>query len=69
MLNVLSRRTITPSTVAADSGTIDRDKGKKPGRPYLKSSVEMLEEMRGLGIHLGEFTGNSNEVSRWTVNR
>ena len=52
MLNVLRHRTITPSTVAADSGTIDRDKGKNPGRPSLKTPVEMLEELRGLGIHL-----------------
>ena len=56
VLNVLRRRTITPSTVAADSGTIDRDKGKSPGRPSLKIPVEMLEELRGLGIH-SEFRG------------
>ena len=59
MLNVLRRRTITPSTMAADSGTIDRDKGKNPGRPSLKIPVEMLEELGGLGIHLENFTGNS----------
>ena len=42
---MLRRRTITPSTVAADSGTIDRDKGKDPGRPSLKIRFEMLEEL------------------------
>ena len=61
MLNVLRRRTITPSTVAADSGTIDRVKGKNPGRPSLKISVEMLEELRGLGIHLENSLGIHSE--------
>ena len=56
VLNMLRRRTITPSTVAADSGTIDRDKGKDPGRTSLKIRFEMLEELRGLGIH-SEFRG------------
>ena len=50
VLSVLRRRTITPSTVAADSITIDREKGKQPGRPSLETPVEMLEELRGLGF-------------------
>ena len=61
MLNVLRHRTITPSTVAADSGTIDRDKGKNPGRPSLKIPVEMLAELRGLGIHLENSLGIHSE--------
>ena len=52
VFNVLRHRTISPSTVAADSGTIDREKGgKNPSRPSLKIPVEMLEDLRGLGIH------------------
>ena len=50
MLSVLRRRTITPPTVAADSVTIDRAKGKNLGRLSLKIPVEMLEELRGLGF-------------------
>ena len=61
MLNVLRRRTITSSTMAADSGTIDRDKGKNPGRPSLKIPVEMLEGLRARGIHLENSLGIHSE--------
>ena len=50
--NVLCRRTISPCTVAGDSGTIDKEKGNNPTRPSLKIPGEMLEELRGLGIQL-----------------
>ena len=50
VLRVLRRRTVTPPTVAADSVTIDRAKGKNLGRLSLKIPVEMLEELRGLGF-------------------
>ena len=68
VLNVVRRRTITPSTESADSVTIDREKEKNPGRPSLKIPVEMLEELRGLGFtwtRIAEMLG----VSRWTVHR
>ena len=68
VLSVLRRRTITPSSVAANSVTIEREKGKNPGRPSLKIPVEMLEELRGLGFtwtRIAEMLG----VSRWTVHR
>ena len=59
VLNVLRRRTISPSTVAVDSGTIDGEKGKHPRRPSLKLPVEMLEDLRGLGIHLDKDCRNA----------
>ena len=64
---MLRRRTNTPSTVAGDSGTIDRDKGKNPGRPSLK--IPDARRTARTGNSLREFTGNSLGVSRWTVNR
>ena len=59
VLNVLCRRTISPYTVAADSGTIDREKGKHRRRPSLKIPVEMPEELRGLGIHFDKDCRNA----------
>ena len=38
------------STVAADSVTIESEKGRNCGRPFLKIPVEVLEELRGLGF-------------------
>ena len=61
LVDVLRNRTITSCTVAADSSTIDRNKGKNPGRPFLKIPVEMLEELRGLGIHLENSPGIHSE--------
>ena len=59
VLNVLRCQTISPSTVAADAGMIDGEKGKHPRRPSLKIPVEMLEELRGLGIHLDKDCRNA----------
>ena len=54
--------------MAVDSVMIDREKGKIPGRPYLKIHVEMLEELRGLGFTWTRIT-EMLAVSRWTVHR
>ena len=68
VLSVLRCRAITPPTVAADSVTIESEKGGNCGRPFLKIPVEVLEELRGLGFtwsKIAEMIG----VSRWTIYR
>lgn len=68
VLSVLRRRTITPSAVAADSVTIDREKRKNPGRSSLKIPFEVLEELRGLGFTWTRIV-EMPIASRWTVHR
>ena len=45
VLSVLRYRAITPSTVTADSITIESNKRGNHGRPFLKIPVEVLEKL------------------------
>lgn len=68
VLVILRRHTITPSTLAVDSITLEMERRGNRGRPCIKIPAEMLEELRGIGFtwtKIAQMLG----VSRWTVHR
>ena len=68
VLGLLHRRIITPSAVALNSLTTEREKKENYGRPCIKIPQEMLEELRGIGFtwtRIAQMFG----VSRWTIHR